>query len=97
MPFTQAQVTKEDTPALRQMANKLVGKLSALVPHLHTLHQDVTGSHAPTDAPTDAPPSTVAQVQAVPVATPSIYDSLFTAHAIVNRIEDCLASLRSKV
>ena len=82
---------KEDTTALREMADQLVGKLTALVSHLHTLHQDLTGSAAPTDTgPTAAAGNPYPNL-------PSVNDSLFTAHAIVNRIEDCLASLRSKV
>ena len=97
MPLPHAPVDKEDNPSLRDLADRLVGKLSALVPHVHSVHKDVTGSLAPSNAPPDAPPSTVAKVQAVPGATPSIYDSLFTAHAIVNRIEDDLRSLRGKV
>ena len=51
MPFsTPPQPShKEDTTALREMADQLAGKLTALVSHLHTLHQNLTGSAAPTD------------------------------------------------
>ena len=93
MPFpTPPQPShKEGSTALREMADQQVGKLSALVPHLHTLHTGVTGSPAPTDTgPTEAAKPADASI-------PSIYESLFTAHAIVNRIEDDLASLRGKV
>ena len=94
MPLTQAQAIKEDTLTLRQMADQLVGKLSALVPHLHTLHADVAGCPAPTETPTSG---TISGQGGAPANAPSVYDSLFTAHAIVNQIEDDLASLRGKV
>ena len=95
MPFsTPPQPShKEDTTALREMADQLVGKLSALVPHLHSVHEDVTGSIAPTNSPS---PSGSAS-QGGPASIPSIGGSLTTAHAIVNRLEDDLVSLRSKV
>ena len=93
MPFsTPPQPShKEDTTALREMADQLVGKLSALVPHLHTLHQDLTGSAAPTDT---GPTATASNPYP---NLPSVYDSLFLAHAIASRIEDDFASIRGKV
>lgn len=101
----QPQVTKEDSPTLRLLADRLVSKLSALVPHLHILHENVTGSIAPTDNPPS--PGSPSQGSSGsqgspgspggPAPIPSIDTSLTTAHAIVNRLEDDIASLRSKV
>ena len=85
--------SQEESPTLRTLADNLVGKLSALVPHLHSVHEDVTGSVAPTDTP--SPP--VSASQGAPARVPSIGTSLTTAHAIVNRLEDDLVSLRRKV
>ena len=93
MPFSTPPQSphKEDTTALREMADQLVGKLTALVSHLHTLHQNLTGSAAPTDTgPTAAAGNPYPNL-------PSVYDSLFIAHAIANRIEDDFASIRGKV
>ena len=98
MPFsTPPQPShKEDTTALREMADQLVGKLSALVPHLHSVHEDVTGSIAPTNSP--SPPGSASQGSpGDPAPIPSIDTSLTRAYAIVNRLEDDLVSLRSKV
>ena len=92
----QPQVTKEDSPTLRLLADRLVSKLSALVPHLHILHENVTGSIAPTDNP-PPPGSALQSIPGGPASIPSIDTSLTTAHAIVNRLEDDLVSLRSKV
>ena len=84
---------QEESPTLRTLADELVGKLSALVPHLHSVHEDVTGSVAPTNS--QSLPGSASQGGPAPVS--SIGGSLTAAHAIVNRLEDDLVSLRRKV
>ena len=88
--------SQEESLTLRTLADNLVGKLSALVPHLHSVHEDVTGSIAPTNSPSP-PGSALQSIPGGPASIPSIDTSLTTAHAIVNRLEDDLVSLRRKV
>ena len=88
--------SQEESPTLRTLADNLVGKLSALVSHLHSVHEDVTGSIAPTNSP--SPPGSAPQsIPGGPAPVSSIAGSLTTAHAIVDRLEDDLVSLRRKV
>lgn len=96
MSLSSSGQSQEENPTLRTLADNLVGKLSALVPHLHNLHADVTGSIAPTNSPSP-PESALQSTQGGPAPIPSIDTSLTRAYAIVNRLEDDIASLRSKV
>ena len=96
MPLPSSSPSQEENPTLRLLADRLVSKLSALVPHLHILHENVTGSIAPTD--NQPPPGSASQGSpGGPAPVSSIGGSLTRAHAIVNRLEDDIASLRSKV
>ena len=97
MALPSSSPSQEENPTLRLLADRLVSKLSALVPHLHSVHEVVTGSIAPTNSPSSPPGSALQSIPGGPAPVSSIAGSLTTAHAIVNRLEDDIASLRSKV